>query len=162
MGAISKLSKKLEAFSEQVMYLLVAVMVVTTFAQVFFRYVVFYSIPWSEELARYALVWLSAIGASYGIKRNIHVAVDAFAQALPAEIRSVVTKINYLLMSVLGLVLLLYGFKISQLNMGQLSPSLHVPIGLVYAAMPVGGLFIIIHSLSFLTESPQDQEEVKE
>ena len=159
MGAISKLSKSLETVSEHVMYLLVTVMVITTFAQVFFRYVVFYSIPWSEELARYALVWLSTIGASYGIKRNIHVAVDAVVEALPPELRSLVTKINYLLIAVFGLVLVVYGLRISQVNMGQLSPSLHVPIGLIYAAMPVGGLLIIIHALSFM--APEGQEEVK-
>jgi TRAP-type C4-dicarboxylate transport system permease small subunit len=142
------------------MYLLVAVMVIVTFAQVFFRYVVFYSIPWSEELARYALVWLSAVGASYGIKRNIHVAVDVVVQALPQEIRSLIIRINYLLIAAFGLVLVVYGLKISQVNMGQLSPSLHIPIGLVYAAMPVGGLFIIIHALAFMV--PETQEEVKD
>ncbi len=143
------------------MYLLVAVMVISTFAQVFFRYVVFYSIPWSEELSRYALVWLSAIGASYGIKRNVHVAVDAIVEALPAEIQSLVAKTNYFLIACFGLVLLIYGVKVSKLNMGQLSPSLHIPIGLVYAAMPVGGLLIIIHALALLSVSQEAQEEVE-
>lgn len=150
MHYLAALSRKLEAISETLMYLLLAVMVVTTFLQVFFRYVIFHSLPWSEELSRYALVWLTFIGASYGIKRGIHVAVTALTQALPARAQQFLWQLTCLLITLLGIVLIVYGLKLAQINLGQLSPSLHIPIGLAYLALPAGGFLMIIHALALL------------
>jgi C4-dicarboxylate transporter DctQ subunit len=136
--------------SESLMYLLLAVMVVTTFLQVFFRYVIFHSLPWSEELSRYALVWLTFIGASCGIKRGIHVAVEALTQALPPRARRLLCQLTCLLITFLGAVLIIYGLKLALVNLGQLSPSLHIPIGIIYLALPVGGLLMAVHALALL------------
>lgn len=155
MRLIDGLSRRLEAVSESLLYLLLAVMVCTTFVQVFFRYVIFHSLPWSEEVSRYALVWLTFIGASYGIKRGIHVAVEALVLALPPHGRRVLKTLSCLLMALLGVVLAVYGLKLAQVNMGQLSPSLHIPIGLVYAALPVGGVLILIHALALLAPAKE-------
>ncbi|MGB9825325.1 MAG: TRAP transporter small permease [Desulfofundulus sp.] len=160
MQLLSNLSRKLETVSEWLLYVLLLVMVITTFLQVFFRYVIFYSLPWSEEVSRYALVWLTFIGASYGLKRGIHVAVEALVQALPlpAGLKRGLKALSYVLMSLLGLILLLYGAKLAQVNMGQLSPSLHIPIGLAYTALPVGGLTMLIHALACLLEQKKEVE----
>lgn len=158
MQLLSNLSRRLEAVSEGLLYLLLLVMVITTFLQVFFRYVIFHSLPWSEEVSRYALVWLTFIGASYGLKRGVHVAVEALVQTLPPGPKRGLKALSYLLMALLGLVLLVYGAKLAQVNMGQLSPSLHIPIGLAYAALPVGGLTMFIHALALLAAETKEVE----
>ncbi|HHY93315.1 MAG TPA: TRAP transporter small permease [Firmicutes bacterium] len=158
MRLLRELSERLEAVSASLLYLLLAVMVATTFIQVFFRYVVFHSLPWSEEVSRYALVWLTFVGASYGIKRGIHVAVEALVQALPPAARRVLKALSCVLVAFLGAVLTVYGTKLAQVNMGQLSPSLHIPIGLAYAAVPVGGLLMLIHSLALLVPAAREVE----
>ncbi|MDI3538814.1 MAG: hypothetical protein PWQ41_30 [Bacillota bacterium] len=158
MQLLSNLSRKVEKVTEGLLYLLLLVMVITTFLQVFFRYVMFHSLPWSEEVSRYALVWLTFIGASYGLKRGIHVAVEVLVQALPPGPKRALKALGYLLMSLLGLVLLVYGAKLVRVNMGQLSPSLHIPIGLIYAALPVGGLTMFIHALTCLFEPRKEVE----
>jgi len=158
MRFLSRLSQMLASLSESLLYFLLAVMVATTFLQVFFRYVIFHSLPWSEEVSRYALVWLTFIGASYGLRCGVHVAVEALVETLPPGARRLLKAGSYALTAFLGAVLAVYGFKLAQVNMGQLSPSLHIPIGLAYAAVPVGGVCLFIHALALLKPSPEEVE----
>ena len=46
--------------------------------QVFFRYALNHSIFWSEELARFLLIWLTFLGASVVYYRGVHASVDFF------------------------------------------------------------------------------------
>ncbi len=52
------------------------------------------------------------------------------------------------------------GFKAVSVTMGQLSPSLGIPMGLVYLAVPVSGILILVYSLLNLIQGkPQDESE---
>jgi len=44
-------------------------------------------------------------------------------------------------------VLLVYGYRFAQMNMEQLSSSLHIPMGIVYLVLSLSGLLIIISTL---------------
>ena len=62
-----------------------AVMSVVIFWQVVCRYVLKSSLPWSEELSRYLLVWTSFIGGAYGVRLGAHIGVEAFTLLLPKK-----------------------------------------------------------------------------
>ncbi len=55
--------------TEYVVSVLLVIMVVVVFLQVIFRFVIHASLPWSEELSRYILVWLSFLGAAIGVRK---------------------------------------------------------------------------------------------
>ena len=57
--------------------------VVITFAQVVFRYVIGYSLYWSEELARYLFVWVSFLGSVVALERGVHIGMDVVVAKLP-------------------------------------------------------------------------------
>ncbi len=61
-----------------------AVMTVVVFAQVIFR-MIGASLPWSEEFARYTMVFLTYIGASVGVKYKSHISVEAVVGILPSN-----------------------------------------------------------------------------
>lgn len=50
--------------------ILVAIMVIIL-VQTFTRYVIFYSIPWSEEASRYLFVAMILLGINIGISQNL-------------------------------------------------------------------------------------------
>lgn len=150
MRFLASLTHHIDRLCKAVIFSLFLVMVITTFLQIIFRYVFSAPLTWSEELSRYCLVWLTFTGAAVGIRTGIHVAVEALTRLLPARLKLLVMRFNYLLITVFAAALAKYGFELSMLNMKQLSPAMHIPIGLVYAAVPTGGLLILLFALEKL------------
>ena len=72
-----------------------AVMSVVIFWQVVCRYVLKSSLPWSEELSRYLLVWTSFIGGAYGVRLGAHIGVEAFTLLLPKKAQEGSCYISY-------------------------------------------------------------------
>jgi len=55
---------------------LVGNMVVALTLQVFFRYVVQAPLFWSEELARFLLIWSVFAGATFAFRHRTHMSID--------------------------------------------------------------------------------------
>jgi|SRR5690554_1474041 len=111
--------------------------------QVVMRYV-FNSPPaWSEEVARYALVWFVYLSGSYAIKYQRHVkfnvVIDLVGKKLPF-----VQRLIGLLIFLIWLAFLIYMLTLSnemvrrQWITGQLSPGSQIPMYLVYIGLPLG------------------------
>ena len=62
---------------------LLAVMVVMILSQVFFRYVLNDSLPWTEELAKYLMVWVACLVAPWVYRENLNVSIEMFINAMP-------------------------------------------------------------------------------
>src|SRR5258705_1122430 len=69
--------------------LLIGAMTVLVSVQVFARYVLNDTPPWSEELCRYLFVWASFLGACVAMRRAAHLGVDSLVVRLPPAIREV-------------------------------------------------------------------------
>lgn len=68
---------------------LVVGIAVVVAAGVFWRYVLNDSLTWSEELAKFMMVWLVFVGAPIALRVGDHVAIHIFPDALPERLRSV-------------------------------------------------------------------------
>lgn len=125
---------------------MLAVMCVVVFMQVIFRFVLRGSLPWSEELSRYLQVYITFWGTAYGIKTGAHLGIEAFTHLLPQKGRDVLAiLVDIVSMGVcLLLVKLGYSIVISQMASGQVSPSMRIPMYLIYGAIPVGMIFCVI------------------
>jgi TRAP-type C4-dicarboxylate transport system permease small subunit len=130
---------------EALLVLFSSVMVSVIFLQVVMR-TMNSSLSWSEELARYCFIWLVYIGISYGVKKQRHIKVDVVLLLLKEKGKIILSIIANLLFIVFALFTIRYGFDIANqlLGFGQRSPALHIPMGLVYMATPIGiGLTLI-------------------
>lgn len=65
----------LDRFEEALSSFLLALMVVTSILQVFFRYCVSYSLDWPEEMGRYLFIALVYIGSGYAERENKHLEI---------------------------------------------------------------------------------------
>ena len=120
-------------------------LVAVAFAQVLFRYVIGYSLYWSEETARYLFVWISFLGAVAALERGAHIGVEVLVEKLPRNIRRYVILFSNISVGLFLLFLTVKGLKMVADNMIQRSPALRVPMGLVYLAIPVGAVLMGIH-----------------
>lgn len=70
---------------------LLGAMTLITFANVIARYVFNSNILWALEATVFLFAWLVLIGASYGVKHNLHIGIDVLVNALPVKLRRIVT-----------------------------------------------------------------------
>jgi TRAP-type C4-dicarboxylate transport system permease small subunit len=129
-----------EHFEELLLGIFSVIMVIVTAAQVFMRYALDNSLTWSEELARYCFIWLVYLGISYGVKKQRHIKVDAVFLLLKDKGKIVLSMVGNLLFLAFAIFVIIYGYDIATklLAWGQQSPALHIPVGLVYLAGPIG------------------------
>ena len=128
-------------------------MVLDVLWQVVSRYVVGASSSFTEEFARFALIWLTLLGAAYLNARREHLAMDFLTRRLPPARRAARARRVEWGMLALALVVLVVGggnLAYTQLRLGQVSAAIGVPLGVVYAVVPVAGLLIAFFSACHL------------
>lgn len=64
----------------------VAAMVVAILIQVFFRYVLNNALPWPDEAARFAMLWMTGLMAPTAFRRGGFVAIDMVVRMLPQKV----------------------------------------------------------------------------
>jgi TRAP-type C4-dicarboxylate transport system permease small subunit len=148
--SLEKLSRSTNRWIEPLLFGLGFSMAVIVAVQVFFRYVLNHSLFWSEELARYLLVWLTFLGASVAYRRKVHPGIDVVFVRMPDSIRRIFSILVHLLSIVLFLVMIFFGVKFSYFVRLQISPALYLPKWIIFSIIPISGLILLIHGLAFL------------
>jgi len=88
-GTMQHRTGLIDQIEETVIAVLLGLMTLTTFSNVVARYVFNSNILWALELTVYMFGWLVLLGASYAVKKNAHLGVDAIVSLLPPPARRV-------------------------------------------------------------------------
>ena len=118
--------------------------------QVFCRYVLNHSLFWSEELARYLLVWLSFLGATVAYYRKLHPGIDFFILRLNLSLQRYLRIFVYLVSISLFVVMIYHGVSFAYFIKAQISPALAIPKWIIFAVIPISGSVFLIHCLAFI------------
>lgn len=122
----------------------IAVMVGSMIWQVIGRYLFHKAPGWTEELARFTMLWVAMLGSAAALRSGGHLAVTAFVDTLGPRALAVVLALRDAVMVAAAGLLAWQGFLFAQLNGAQESAAMEIPMSLPYAAMPVGGALIIV------------------
>ena len=144
MGAIRKI---IDNFELILCALCLAVITLLLFSGVIFRYVIKFSLIWVEELARFALVWLTFIGAALLSRRRALIRVDVLPNALNPGLRRILEIIIELLGAIFAMYLVIAGSRMVRLTWPMPTPAARMPMGLFYLPLPLAGLLMVIHSV---------------
>jgi TRAP-type C4-dicarboxylate transport system permease small subunit len=114
---------------------------------IFFRYVLNDSITWSEEIAKYLMVWMVFVGAPVAMVQSRHIAIEMFPNLFRPRIRALIFLIVNLLI-VLTMAFWTYrGFTYTVGGMSQVMSSFDkIPLGVVFASIPFGSCIMMIIS----------------
>lgn len=135
-----------KAFRYTVMILL-ALMVVIVFANVVSRYYLHVSLAWSEEIARFMLVWLVFLGSFLAYIQDEHLGLDILVKRFPPLLRkSVAVGANMLVIFALYAVME-GGYLMMIANFDWLSAAAEIPQGYIYAIIPVCCGLMILQTL---------------
>jgi TRAP-type transport system small permease protein len=126
---------------------LLAAMACIIFINVALRYLTNQSIEWAEEVSRHMMIWLTFLGAGPVLRYGGHIAIDNLQDALPVRFAiGVRVFVALLLFAFFGL-MVWYGWLYMGRTMFQLTAATQIPFAYIYAAMPVGGVLLIVHWL---------------
>jgi len=117
---------------EVIMVTILTIMVGLVFGNVVARYVFNSAITWAEEVARFLFVWLTFVGASFGLLKGLHLGMDMVVARLKPRARSVVECVNAIItLAFLG-VWMVGGVHLIRANLDYMSPATGFSMGLVY------------------------------
>jgi TRAP-type C4-dicarboxylate transport system permease small subunit len=136
---------------EKVVILLVGILFVllvgSTLSQVLFRYIFKYPLYWTEETARYLFIWISFLGASVALKRNMHVAVSFVLSVFPEKVKDRLKLIGDIFILIFLVFAIIGGFTLSKSNIHQTSPALGISMFWPYVVIPLSGIIMFIFIL---------------
>ena len=162
MKTLDKIVSKVE---ELIAVVGLSAMTVITLVAVFFRYVLQSPIIWSEEAARYLMVWSTMLGISIATRQKAHLGIDIFVSMAPKKLQRALEIFSTLMMIVMFV--FLTGISIvfiqSAIRTGNVSPMLRIPFYIIYLALPLGfGLSAVrsIQDLVDVIKGVDNKEEV--
>ena len=139
--------------SDNILFILMALIVVIMFAQVIFRYVFNQSLSWSEELAKFIFVWLTFFGAAICIKERIHVGVEFLMESLSEKWKRYLDLFQTALITLFNCFLSIIGFRWVWEVSGTLSSAMSLPLNIVfYAALPVAAVLSVVFGVKQFIE----------
>lgn len=167
--------KKIEKVFEKVQNVLLvltgialALMMSVIMLQTLTRYVIFYSLPWSEELSRYLFVFVIMIGLTLAIKQDMLISIDLIDRILPKKIDKYVDAVRKILALVVSVIIVICCTRLYTIGTIQKSPAMGIPMIIMYGTIFISYIFaaitMVFKIIDTLIEAnkPEDIEEVEE
>ena len=123
------------------------VMMTVIFVQTATRYLVFYSIPWSEELSRYLYVTLTLLGMNLAISSKQLVRIDIIDNYLKPEYDRWLNVFRCVLALIITVVFFYSSFGMMATSASQSSPAMGISMQIMYAVLGIGFLLSAIAAM---------------
>jgi len=137
------------------------IMIAVASWQVLSRFILKNPSTFTEELLRYSLIWLAMLATAYVVGKSEHIAISFLRDKMDEDSGfklDIVIQAFFLLFS--ATIMVYGGIKAVSLTMAQISPALHVPMGFVYLALPLSGVFILVYSTINILEIVNKKKKV--
>ncbi len=145
---------------------LLAVMTVAVLTQVMVRFVltsmgINLSAAWTEEVARYVLIWIVFLGAGIGCRRRQLISLEFVVRWLPSLAGQSVVHLG--LLACIGFFGLLVSVGVAFMELGAVesSPVMQLPKAWVYAAMPAGASLMILNTAVLMAETLLARRDIR-
>lgn len=141
---------------EYALIVAVALLVADVVWGVFTRHALGQQADWTEELARFLLVWVTLLGGAVAFGVKGHLGVDYFVERFHPEARKAIAVLGHLIVLFFAVAIFLYGgiqIVRDALVMEQVTPALGWKMGYVYLALPFAGVFMVIYTIDNLLET---------
>jgi TRAP-type C4-dicarboxylate transport system permease small subunit len=142
---MERISDIINRCTEVAVFIIISAMAFDVFIEVIFRYVLLLPLFWTEEFARYCLVWSSLLAAGIALKRGQHIAVTFVVERFPKRIRRGAALGGDIFVATMLAVVLWGGIYLVMLTRHQLSPAMRLSMSLPYMAIPTGSAVMLFH-----------------
>jgi TRAP-type C4-dicarboxylate transport system permease small subunit len=150
---INMFYRLLKIIEDNLVVILLGIMVVNVSVGVFCRYVLNNSLSWTEEFARYLMVWFAFIGMAIAFRDESHVNVSVIVDLFPSFIRQLIKIISYLVILWFLDILFLQTFKVLRVVSIQRSPAIRMPMMYPYLSVTFGSFLMSIEVIRLICAS---------
>jgi TRAP-type C4-dicarboxylate transport system permease small subunit len=147
---------KLDSFIGTLLVVLMALMVINVTWQVVSRYVFQDPSSFTDELARYMLIWVGMLGSAYVAGKKEHLAIDILLTSLKEKSQPKLMLFIDACVLVFALTIMVIGgsnLVYITFILGQKSAALQIPLAYVYVIIPFSGLLVIYYQLVAISQS---------
>ena len=147
---MDKINNQINKILEVFLIIVFALLVIDVLWQVFSRYFLNRSFSFTEEFARFALIWLSILGAVYLNAKREHLSMDFLYAKFSPKTKVKAAFLIEILIFLFALIVMVIGgsnLVYITLHLEQLSGTLRIPLGYVYAVFPFSGILIMFFSV---------------
>jgi len=140
---------------EGALILAVFVLVIDVLWGVFTRYAMGAQADWTEELARFLLIWISLLGGAVAFGEKAHLGVDYFVGLFNSSSQKLLAIFAQLVVLFFAVSIFIVGGSrvvIDTLDMQQITPALGIQQGYVYLALPIAGAFMVTFTVERILE----------
>lgn len=140
MNAVKKIIRGLTTVELIIAGITFAVMVISYFISVVNRNIIKGSMPWTEELALYCMVYMALLGMEIGLRDGTQVSVTALTSKLEGTMAGKILHIiSRVILLIFVFMMFRYGLALvaKQMETGQLSPVMKVPMYILYLSLPI-------------------------
>ncbi len=143
----ARLSSRLNWLVERFIAFLMVLLVADVWLGVVARYVLRVQIPWTEELARYLMIWAALLAISSGIARREHIGFVMLLERFPITLQKMLLlAFDILAMALFGF-LFIYGIGMTGTGAKQFAMIFGMSMAIPYASVPVASLLACIQIL---------------
>ena len=137
--------KFLNHFEEALAGIILLVMVSIAFINVITRYLVKYSLSFTEEIEVNLFVWMVLLGAAAGFKKGAHLGVNFVVNFFPERARKIIIILGYILSASIFIILIYLGIKevMDEILLEATSESLGIPVWWYTIGVPIGSGIVI-------------------
>lgn len=144
-----------------------AVMVLSVFIGVLARFVfthtaMRFSVPWTEEVSRYLMIWTVFVGGGIACRHGKLIGVEFLIGALPVQVGRAVKYISFLLAGAFYLLLIFVGWQWTEFGNSQTSPVLEIPMVTINLAMVVGGVLMALNTLALVLATRAAGKDIRD
>ncbi len=154
--------ESLDKILEWILIILMSLMTLDVLWGVFTRYILGSQASWTEELARYLLIWIGILGAAYASGKHLHLSIDLFPDSLSGtQKQRLMVVINLLVIFFVIAAMIIGGSRLVYVTsyLGQESAALKWPLAAVYTVMPLSGIIIVYHKVSDIIHELKKEHE---
>lgn len=129
---------------------LLILLTTVVFLQVIARKIIPIPMPWTEELGKLSLIWITYLGLAATFKQDFHIRVDLIDGLFKAKISKYVMDIFINFMGILFAGLIIYYalvYILEQLEFNQHLSVTSLPMWVVLLPILLGGILTAIHFL---------------
>lgn len=125
---------------------LLVILSLSVFLEVVIRYVLNAPLSWTEEIARFALIWFAMLASAVAARRGVHFAFRWGMKPFPESVRRPVRQAVNVLVIIFLTFLLVQGIGTLDVVANQTAMATEIDMRIPYAAIPVGmGLVMVIY-----------------
>lgn len=140
---MDRINQYVDAILRVVIVASFSVLVACVVWQVFTRYVLATPSTITDEMARFLFIWVGLIGAAYTLGQRRHLAINLLGQGKSPRFTRPLDLLLTALIALFAGGVMVYGggiLALETLARGQVSPSMRIPMGYIYMAIPFAGL----------------------